>query len=114
MSSEIIKKHLDDLKKQKGFDSDFVDLLATANDANEDGRDTAAKILEVKILDEKRKHALVEVSDDQFSLAIGKKGQNVRLAAKLTGWKVDVRSPRENISHKEIDNEEATDEEEKL
>jgi len=47
MSSEIIKKHLDDLKKQKGFDSDFVDLLATANDANEDGRDTAAKILEV-------------------------------------------------------------------
>jgi len=60
-----------------------------------------AKVLDVKILDETRRHALVEVSDDQFSLAIGKKGQNVRLAAKLTGWKIDVRSPKENISFKE-------------
>ncbi len=56
-----------------------------------------AKVLQVKIVDEERKHALVEVSDDQFSLAIGKKGQNVRLAAKLSGWKIDVRSPKEAI-----------------
>src|SRR3989344_1271414 len=56
-----------------------------------------AKVLSVKVLDEEHKHALVEVSDDQFSLAIGKKGQNVRLAAKLTGWKIDVRSPKENL-----------------
>ena len=56
-----------------------------------------AKILDVKVLDEDKKHALVEVSDDQFSLAIGKRGQNVRLAAKLTGWKIDVRSPREAV-----------------
>src|SRR3989344_694202 len=55
------------------------------------------KVLDVKIIDDQRKHALVEVSDDQFSLAIGKKGQNVRLAAKLTGWKIDVRSPKENL-----------------
>lgn len=61
-----------------------------------------AKVVDVKILDEKRKHALVEVSDDQFSLAIGKKGQNVRLAAKLTGWKIDVRSPEENLSSNEV------------
>ena len=61
-----------------------------------------AKIFDVKILDEKRKHALVEVSDDQFSLAIGKKGQNVRLAAKLTGWKIDVRSSKESIEYKEV------------
>ncbi|MBI2065311.1 MAG: transcription termination/antitermination protein NusA [Candidatus Yanofskybacteria bacterium] len=61
-----------------------------------------AKILNTKIVDENRKHALVEVSDDQFSLAIGKKGQNVRLAAKLTGWKIDVRSPKENLEYKEI------------
>lgn len=61
-----------------------------------------AKVLDVIILDEPRRHALVEVSDDQFSLAIGKKGQNVRLAAKLTGWKIDVRSPREGLSHKEV------------
>jgi len=62
-----------------------------------------AKVLDVVIIDEPRRHALVEVSDDQFSLAIGKKGQNVRLAAKLTGWKIDVRSPKGDISHKEIE-----------
>ncbi len=60
-----------------------------------------AKVLDVKIIDEERKHALVEVSEDQFSLAIGKKGQNVRLAAKLTGWKIDVRSPKENLGFEE-------------
>ena len=67
-----------------------------------------AKTLEVKILDEKRKHALVEVSDDQFSLAIGKRGQNVRLAAKLTGWKIDVRSPKDNLEFRE-DTEDKTE-----
>ena len=60
-----------------------------------------AKILDVKIVDEEHKQALVEVSDDQFSLAIGRRGQNVRLAAKLTGWKIDVRSPKENMSSEE-------------
>ena len=39
-----------------------------------------------------RREALVLVAEDQLSLAIGKSGQNVRLAAKLTGWKIDVRS----------------------
>ncbi len=67
-----------------------------------------AKVVNVKILDEKRKYALVEVSDDQFSLAIGKKGQNVRLAAKLTGWKIDVRSPKENLSFDETEKEETS------
>jgi len=50
-----------------------------------------AKVLEVKILPKNK--ALVIVPEDQLSLAIGKDGQNVRLAAKLTGWKIDVRSP---------------------
>ena len=50
-----------------------------------------AKVLSVKI-DEKEKQAVVEVSEDQQSLAIGKGGQNVRLAAKLTGWKIDIKS----------------------
>ena len=59
-----------------------------------------AKVLSVNVIDETRKHALVEVADDQFSLAIGKKGQNVRLAAKLTGWRIDVRSPKENLEFK--------------
>jgi N utilization substance protein A len=50
-----------------------------------------AKVLNVK-LNEKEKHALVTVPQDQLSLAIGKRGQNVRLAAKLTGYKIDVTS----------------------
>jgi len=48
-----------------------------------------AKEVEV-ILKEKDKTAQAIVSDDQLSLAIGKEGQNVRLAAKLTGWKIDI------------------------
>ncbi len=50
-----------------------------------------AKVLDVEI-DEKKRSALVIVPNDQLSLAIGQKGQNVRLAAKLTGWKIDVKS----------------------
>jgi len=41
-------------------------------------------------IDEKEHHAKVIVAEDQLSLAIGKGGQNVRLAAKLTGWKIDI------------------------
>ena len=48
-----------------------------------------AKVISVK-LNEDRKEAKVSVPEDQLSLAIGKQGQNVRLAAKLTGWKIDV------------------------
>jgi len=57
-----------------------------------------AKILQVNLTDMEHKVALAEVADDQFSLAIGKGGQNVRLAAKITGWKIDVRSPKEVAS----------------
>jgi len=46
-------------------------------------------------INESEKTAIVVVSDQQLSLAIGKKGQNVRLAAKLTGWKVDIMSESE-------------------
>ncbi len=60
-----------------------------------------AKILQVNLTDMEHKIALAEVADDQFSLAIGKGGQNVRLAAKLTGWKIDVRSPKEVASSEE-------------
>ncbi|MFA5001067.1 MAG: transcription termination factor NusA [Candidatus Paceibacterota bacterium] len=44
-------------------------------------------------LDEENKEAQIEVDADQFSLAVGKGGQNARLAAKLTGWKIDISSP---------------------
>lgn len=46
-------------------------------------------------IDEEKKSALVVVADSQLSLAIGKNGQNVRLAAKLTGWKIDIISGTE-------------------
>jgi N utilization substance protein A len=49
-----------------------------------------AKVLSIEI-DEKEHKATVEVADDQLSLAIGKGGQNVRLAAKLTGWRIDIK-----------------------
>ncbi len=50
-----------------------------------------AKIIEVKI--QPKNKAMAIIPEDQLSLAIGKEGQNVRLAAKLTGWKIDIRSP---------------------
>ncbi|OFI07727.1 hypothetical protein CLOACE_00750 [Clostridium acetireducens DSM 10703] len=50
-----------------------------------------AKVLDV-VLNEDSKAASVVVDDNELSLAIGKEGQNVRLAAKLTGWKIDIKS----------------------
>ncbi|MFA5388628.1 MAG: transcription termination factor NusA [Candidatus Omnitrophota bacterium] len=60
-----------------------------------------AEISSVKT-SEAEKRAEVIVADDQLSLAIGKKGQNVRLAAKLTGWNIDIRSKSEIDQVKEI------------
>ena len=54
-----------------------------------------AKISRVSIIDAVDKHMEVIVDDSQLSLAIGKKGQNVRLAAKLLGWKIDIKSEEE-------------------
>jgi len=50
-----------------------------------------AKVVSVTV-DEDSKSAKVVVEDNQLSLAIGKEGQNVRLAAKLTNWKIDIKS----------------------
>ncbi len=58
-----------------------------------------AKIMEVRILPKNK--ALAIVPNDQLSLAIGKDGQNVRLAAKLTGWKIDVRG-HENLDEEAL------------
>ncbi|MGH9482665.1 MAG: transcription termination factor NusA [Terriglobales bacterium] len=54
-----------------------------------------AKIARVSIIDAESRHLEVVVDDTQLSLAIGKKGQNVRLAAKLLGWKIDIKSEEE-------------------
>lgn len=65
-----------------------------------------AKIINIEI-DETEKKAVVTVAGDQLSLAIGKGGQNARLAAKLTGWKIDiVENASDSKSKKaEVDNE---------
>ena len=54
-----------------------------------------AKVQRVSIIDDGGKVMEVVVEDKQLSLAIGKKGQNVRLAAKLTGWRIDIESEEE-------------------
>src|ERR1700719_692534 len=54
-----------------------------------------AKISRVSVIDAVGKHMEVIVDDSQLSLAIGKKGQNVRLAAKLLGWRIDIKSEEE-------------------
>ncbi|WP_020498408.1 transcription termination factor NusA [Sciscionella marina] len=51
-----------------------------------------AKVVSVRVLDPRTKTARVIVPDFQLSLAIGKEGQNARLAARLTGWRIDIRS----------------------
>lgn len=61
------------------------DKILIANSLN------PAKVVFVKLL-ENEKRALVVVNDQQLSLSIGKEGQNARLAAKLTGWKIDIKS----------------------
>ncbi|HBI16929.1 MAG: Transcription termination factor NusA [Candidatus Moranbacteria bacterium GW2011_GWF2_34_56] len=73
-----------------------------------------AKVLAVNIKNEENKEAVAIVPSDQLSLAIGQKGQNVRLAAKLTSWKIDVVGD-DNIEKKEakpVEKVEAKDESE--
>lgn len=83
-----------------------------------------AQILEIS-LDEKEKKAVVKVASDKLSLAIGKSGQNVRLAARLTGWRIDIISDgvehnegeeqKENITEtEELKKDDKKDEEEKI
>lgn len=68
-----------------------IDIIEFSEDINEFIANalSPAKIMRVEI-DEENKQAKVYVTEDQLSLAIGKGGQNVRLAARLTGWRMDV------------------------
>ncbi|HEX7077356.1 MAG TPA: transcription termination factor NusA [Candidatus Eisenbacteria bacterium] len=61
-----------------------------------------AKVIEAQVVENELK-ILVTVADDQLSLAIGKGGQNARLAAKLTGWKIDLISKSERERQKEFE-----------
>lgn len=77
-----------------------IDIIEWSEDPKKFVEDSLspAKVMEVEI-DEKESKAIAFVTEDQQSLAIGRGGQNVRLAAKLTGWKIDVRSAKgENLA----------------
>lgn len=82
-----VKAIVDELKGEK------IDIINWNKDIGEflSNSLSPAKVIKVDI-DEKEKSALVVVPDYQLSLAIGKEGQNARLAAKLTGWKIDIKS----------------------
>lgn len=69
------------------FSDDYISFAANAL--------SPAKINHVSVIDAEQKHLEVIVDDSQLSLAIGKKGQNVRLAAKLLGWRIDIKSEEE-------------------
>ncbi|NCN52579.1 transcription termination/antitermination protein NusA [Candidatus Parcubacteria bacterium] len=86
-----------------------IDIIEWSEDAAEFIEDalSPAQVLDVQILtepsSEERGHAVVEVAPDQQSLAIGRGGQNVRLAAKLTGWKIDITSAQSGEQLAEAD-----------
>ena len=72
-----------------------IDIIEWSENPSEFIEDalSPAKITSV-VIDEEKREANVTVSEDQQSLAIGKGGQNVRLAAKLTGWRIDIKSTK--------------------
>ena len=65
------------------YSSDPTEFIAAAL--------SPASVLSVEVEDDSAKSCKVTVPDNQLSLAIGNKGQNARLAAKLTGWKIDIK-----------------------
>lgn len=84
-----------------------IDIIEWSADAKQFIEDSLspARVMSVKI-DEEQKTANVEVTEDQQSLAIGKGGQNVRLAAKLTGWRIDIQSVKgENLAGAEAESQ---------
>jgi len=82
-----VQEIVDELKGEK------IDIIKWSNDPNDfiSSALSPAKVLGVRIY-EKERAARVIVADNQLSLAIGKEGQNARLAARLTGWKIDIKS----------------------
>lgn len=80
------------------FGGEKIDIISYSDDTAEFivKALSPAKVINVTIDDEVGRKSTAYVAEDQQSLAIGKKGQNVRLAAKLTGWKIDIRLAGEN------------------
>lgn len=78
--------------------SEKVDIIQWTEDIKQLITSALAPAKELTVtLNEKKKAAEVVAPDDQLSLAIGRDGQNVRLAAKLTGWKIDIRGKGDSV-----------------
>ena len=78
------------------LDDEKIDLVEWSEDANVFIANALGRVIVKRVeLDEENKSARVVVPDNQLSLAIGQRGQNARLAAKLTGWKVDIKGESE-------------------
>lgn len=86
-SGERVKRIVEELNNEK------IDIVPWSSDIKEYIINSLApaKVIDMEI-NEEDKVATVVVDNSQLSLAIGKKGQNVRLAAKLTGWKIDIKT----------------------
>ncbi len=74
-----------------------IDIVQYTDDVNSFVTNSLnpAKINRVQLVDPENKALEVVVDDEQLSLAIGKKGQNVRLASRLAGWRIDIKSEQE-------------------
>jgi N utilization substance protein A len=72
------------------FSEDPAELIAHAL--------SPARVSKVEVVDREARAARVTVPDYQLSLAIGREGQNARLAARLTGWRIDIRSDTEQAT----------------
>lgn len=81
-----------------------IDIIRFSNDIEAYIKNAMApaELAEIK-LDKENKRAEILVADDQLSLAIGKRGQNVRLASKLIGWELDVRSKSQMVPLQQLD-----------
>ncbi len=88
----------------KELQGERIDIVRYSDDTREyiSAALSPAKILDAKV-DKEKKKVLVIVEDDQLSLSIGKRGQNVRLAAKLTGWDIDIKSKSELAVETKLD-----------
>lgn len=87
------------------WDEDIQQFIANAL--------SPAEVISVEVVDKKEKLVKVIVPDDQLSLAIGKEGQNVRLAAKLTGWRIDIQGETIVIDNEQLAPKKEESEEEK-
>ena len=105
-----VKPIIDELRGER------IDLIPHSEDAAKyiAAALAPAKVILVVLVSQEEKKAKVLVSDDMLSLAIGKNGHNVRLAAKLTGWHIDVKSEGQKKQESEEKAEQQTEELEKL